>query len=91
VFQWVQPHLREDQVEPLEQLLDRARVNAKPASSPSTLTELQPAGGQEQQRAEGRSSTAGGSPVGLMMIVTLVAVLMMAGYLRGRRAYSDQS
>lgn len=85
VFQWVQPYLRADQVEPLKQLLDRARVDAKPASSPSTLAELQPADKEAQQRSEARSSASGGSPpVGLMVIIGLVATLLGGGYVRGR-------
>lgn len=41
VFQWVQPYLRADQIEPLKQMLERARVDAKAATSPTTMTELQ--------------------------------------------------
>ena len=87
VFQWVQPYLRADQIEPLKKLLDRARVDAKPASSPSTMTELQPADQKSQQEsAAARDATSGGSPTGLMIIVALVAALLAAGYVRGRYA-----
>ena len=37
VFQWVQPYLRADQIEPLKQLLERARVEANVAPAPSTI------------------------------------------------------
>jgi cobaltochelatase CobN len=84
VFQWVQPYLRADQIEPLKQMLDRARVDAKPVSSPSTLTELQPADQEAQQKNEARSATSGGSPIGLMIIIALVAALLVGGYFRGR-------
>lgn len=83
VFQWVQPYLRADQIEPLERLLERARVDAKAAASPTTMTELQPANEQARQSAEGQAS-GGHSPWGLAFIVVAVAMLLSAGYLRGR-------
>jgi cobaltochelatase CobN len=84
VFQWVQPYLRADQVEPLKQLLERARVDAKAASSPTTMTELQAAKeGQAEQVADAQGA-GGRSPWILAMIVLVIATLLSAGYLRGR-------
>jgi cobaltochelatase CobN len=84
VFQWVQPYLRADQIEPLKQMLEKARVDAKPASSPNTVTEIQPADKESQQSSDARAATGGGSPMGLMVIVALVATLLAGGYIRGR-------
>ena len=84
VFQWVQPYLRADQIEPLQQMLQKARVDAKPASSPNTVTEIQPADKESQQSSDARAAPGGGSPMGLMVIVALVATLLAGGYIRGR-------
>ncbi|MBL8270431.1 cobaltochelatase subunit CobN [Steroidobacter sp.] len=85
VFQWVQPYLRADQIEPLKQMLERARVDAKAASSPTTLTELQPADKDSQQSVEAQAaSSGGGSPWVLLTLMAGVAVLLSAGYFRGR-------
>ena len=86
VFEWIQPHLRPDQVEPLERLLDRARVEAKTTASPSTLTELRPADQDTRSNDERGAEAApgGGSRTGLVIIVAFFTVLLTAGYLRGR-------
>ncbi|MET0535771.1 MAG: cobaltochelatase subunit CobN, partial [Steroidobacter sp.] len=86
VFEWVKPYLRPDQVEPLKQLLDRARVDAKVAPSPSTLSELQPADQEKRADAAKESSSAAAESgrTGLMVIVAFVALLLSAGYQRGR-------
>jgi len=88
VFEWIKPHLRADQIEPLQQLLDRARVDGKQAPSPSTISELQQAdqGAKEVGNADAKSG--GGSRMGLMIILTFVALLLSAGYLRGRNVTS---
>jgi cobaltochelatase CobN len=86
VFEWIEPHLRADQIEPLEQLLERARVNAK-AASPSTISELQPADQTSRRDAASNSNSANaaeGSRTGLIVIIAFVALLSSAGYLRGR-------
>lgn len=85
VFEWVKPYLRADQIEPLKQLLDRARVDANKPASPSTISELQNAKTEtvkEIGKAEAKSG--GRSLVGLMAILALVTLLLGAGYLRGR-------
>jgi cobaltochelatase CobN len=86
VFQWVQPYLRADQIEPLKQMLERARVEAKTPSSPTAMTELQAAdkNNESQQGAQSQGATGGRSPWGFIMIVMAVAMLLSAGYLRGR-------
>jgi len=86
VFEWIKPHLRADQIEPLQKLLDRARVDAK-VESPSTISELQPADQQAKPDAASNSGSAdagAGSRTGLIVIIALVALLLSAGYLRGR-------
>jgi hypothetical protein len=81
----VQPYLRADQIEPLKQLLERARVDAKASSSPTTMAELQAADAESQQVSEVQAEGAGGrSPWGLALIVLAIAGLLAAGYLRGR-------
>jgi cobaltochelatase CobN len=86
VFQWVQPYLRADQIKPLKQMLERARVEAKTTSSPTTMTELQTpdSNNKSQQSAQAQDTTGGRSPWGFVMIVAAVAILLSAGYLRGR-------
>jgi cobaltochelatase CobN len=93
VFEWIKPRLRADQIEPLRQLLERARVDAKVAPSPSTISELQPADQKTQpdaaKEASNAATTAGArSRMGLMIIITLVGLLLSAGYLRGRHVTS---
>jgi cobaltochelatase CobN len=93
VFEWIKPHLRADQVEPLRQLLDRARVDAQVAPSPSTISELQPADRSKQPDApkeavDAEAETGGRSRMGLLVIVAFVALLLSAGYLRGRQVTS---
>jgi cobaltochelatase CobN len=85
VFEWIKPHLRADQVEPLQQLLDRARVDAKQTSSPSTISELQRADQGANEVSDADASSGGGSRTGLVIILTFVALLLSAGYLRGRQ------
>lgn len=85
VFEWIKPHLRADQVEPLQQLLDRARVDAKQTSSPSTISELQRADQGAKEVSDADASSGGGSRTGLVIILTFVALLLSAGYLRGRQ------
>lgn len=89
VFEWIQPYLRADQVEPLKQLLDRARVDAKVAPSPTTIAELQqadrnarPDSANEPSHADANDGAR--SRWGLLVIVALFALLLSAGYLRGR-------
>jgi cobaltochelatase CobN len=85
VFQYVQPYLRADQIEPLKQLLERARVDAKAATSPTTMTELQAAKeGQEAKQSADAQGASGRSPWPLVLIVLALAILLSAGYLRGR-------
>ncbi|GFE88746.1 cobaltochelatase subunit CobN [Steroidobacter agaridevorans] len=84
VFQWVQPYLRADQIEPLKQLLERARVDAKSASSPTTMAELQAATEDEAKQRSDAEGASGRSPWALLVIVLAIAVLLSAGYLRGR-------
>jgi cobaltochelatase CobN len=89
VFEWIQPHLRPDQIEPLQKLLNRARVDAKATPLPTTITELQPADQNTQPdtvngRNTAEATSSGRSRLGLMIIVALVALLLTAGYLRGR-------
>lgn len=84
VFQWVQPYLRADQIEPLKQMLERARVDATSTSSPTTMAELQAADNESQQVSEIQAASGGRSPWGLAMIVLAIAILLSAGYLRGR-------
>jgi cobaltochelatase CobN len=89
VFEWINPRLRPDQVEPLQKLLERARVDAKVAPSPSTISELQPADQKKQPdaaREVGSAASEAGarSRMGLMVIIALVGLLLSAGYLRGR-------
>jgi cobaltochelatase CobN len=84
VFDWIKPHLRADQIEPLQQLLERARVDAKQAASPSTISELQPADQSAKEVGNADAKAVGGSRMGLMIILAFVALLLGAGYLRGR-------
>jgi cobaltochelatase CobN len=87
VFEWIKPHLRPDQVEPLQQLLERARVDAKQAASPSTISEVQPSDrSAKEEVGSADAKSAAGSRLGLMIILTLVALLLSAGYLKGRSA-----
>jgi cobaltochelatase CobN len=93
VFEWIKPHLRADQIEPLKQLLDRARVNAKAAPSPSTISELQPADRKMSPDAakdpgSADAESGGRSPLGLMIMLAFVALLLSAGYIRGRQITS---
>jgi cobaltochelatase CobN len=84
IFEWIKPHLRADQIEPLHKLLDRARADAK-VESPSTISELQPADQQAKPDAASDSGSAdagASSRTGLIVIIALVA--LSAGYLRGR-------
>jgi hypothetical protein len=90
VFEWVQPFLREDQRAPLKQLLDRAKVDTTAeVSSPSTMTELQPADAASQsQKAEDKpAQPAGDQQLALMALFAGVALLLLLGFLRGR--YGD--
>ncbi|WP_206606350.1 cobaltochelatase subunit CobN [Steroidobacter cummioxidans] len=84
VFQWVQPYLRADQIEPLKQLLERARVDAKAASSPTTMAELQATTEAQAKQSSAAHGASGRSPWPLVVIVLALAVLLSAGYLRGR-------
>ena len=88
VFEWIKPRLRADQIEPLQQLLDRARVDAKQAPSPSTISELQPADHGAKEVSNADATSGGGSRMGLMIILAFVALLLSAGYLRGRHVTS---
>ncbi|WP_129776688.1 cobaltochelatase subunit CobN [Peristeroidobacter soli] len=92
VFQYVQPYLRADQIEPLKQLLERARVDAKAASSPTTMTELQAAQESQTRQQTADAQGAGGrSPRALVVIVLGIAVLLSAGYVRGRYIPKERS
>jgi cobaltochelatase CobN len=88
VFDWIKPHLRPDQVEPLQKLLERARVDAAKAASPSTISEVQPADRKANEAGKADAKSAGGSRIGLSVILTFVALLLSAGYLRGRNVTS---
>jgi len=95
VFEWIKPHLRPDQIEPLQKLLERARVDAKVTQSPSTISELQQADQQTQPEAAKDSGSAqaeagGRSRMGLMVIVAFVALLLSVGYLRGRQVATSK-
>jgi cobaltochelatase CobN len=94
VFEWIQPRLRADQVQPLRQLLDRARVDVKATPSPSTISELQPAeratppaAAKDVGNADAQSG--GQSRMSLMIIIAFVGLLLSAGYLRGRHVTSQ--
>jgi cobaltochelatase CobN len=84
VFEWIKPHLRADQIEPLQQLLERARVDAKQTASPSTISELQPADQSAKEVGNADAQAVGGSRMGLVIILAFVGLLLSAGYLRGR-------
>lgn len=92
VFEWIKPHLRPDQIEPLQKLLEKARADAKVEQSPNTISELQPADQKTQPEGAkdaGASAEAGDRPrLGLFIIVAFVAFLLSAGYLRGRQVTS---
>jgi cobaltochelatase CobN len=84
VFQWVQPYLRAGQIEPLKQMLERARVDARAAESPTTMTELQAATEGEAKQSTDAQGGSGRSPWPLVLIVLCIATLLSAGYFRGR-------
>lgn len=84
VFQWVQPLLRADQIEPLRQLLERARVDANTASPPTTMTELQTSADDRANQSSESRAAGGRPPWVLVFIVLALAILLSAGYLRGR-------
>ena len=84
VFQWVEPYLRADQIEPLQQLLERARVDAKAASSPTTMTELQTTTEDQARQGSDDRGASGRSPWPLAAIVLAMAILLSIGYFRGR-------
>jgi hypothetical protein len=73
VFQWVQPYLRDDQREPLKQMLERARLQAAhPEAAPTTtLTEV---------KATSVSQTSGA----WTYVVAFALVLVGVGFVRGR-------
>lgn len=96
VFEWVQPQLREDQREPLKQLLDRARLAPEPkAETPSTISELSP---EQQQTVESQDSAAaerseafaqGTNGRLLAGVLLLFLVLVLGGFVRGLRGSAD--
>lgn len=88
VFEWIKPHLRAEQIEPLRQLLERARVDTKGTISPSTISELQQADQSMKPVSSADAEVGARSRTGLMSIVALVALLLSAGYLRGRQVTS---
>lgn len=87
VFEWVQPYLRDDQREPLKQMLDKARVEAEAKlEAPSTISELQTDDADAQQQAEAKASEQGGEQTQsrvLYAALALLVALLLFGFYRG--------
>jgi cobaltochelatase CobN len=93
VFEWIMPRLREDQRQPLQQMLDKARVEIpKAGTSPSTLSEV---GTGESTNA--RASELERSPVSnpavwrWIALLALVLLLFAGGFVRGRYDYGRRA
>jgi cobaltochelatase CobN len=85
VFQWVQPYLRDDQREPLKQMLERARVQAAhPEAAPTTLTELKAAASGKPGVKQTARELHSAASFTWVYIVALALLLMGAGFVRGR-------
>jgi cobaltochelatase CobN len=87
VFQYVQPFLRDDQREPLRQLLERSKAPAPQAqNSPSTISELKvaPDKAQSQARAQSQSEAKHMGMPRWPLALSLLGVLLTIGFVRGR-------
>jgi cobaltochelatase CobN len=88
VFQWVMPLLREDQRQPLQTMLDKARVQSRPTTSaPSTVAEVSADAAASQTR---KASEVKAAEVrrrwnwGWLLLVATALALFVAGFLRSR-------
>lgn len=91
VFDWIMPRLREDQRQPLQEMLAKAQIAAVTASSgPTTLTELQPeqtsANASEIERASDPNTRAA---LAWLSLLICAGLLIAIGFMRGRYGYGS--
>ncbi len=89
VFEWIMPRLREDQRQPLQSMLDKARVEVvKPGTSPSTMTEVSAEQSTEAQVSElEKSSTATAMKWSVVVLLAFAVILFAVGFMRSRYDY----
>lgn len=93
VFEWIMPRLREDQRQPLQEMLAKAQVAAvTPSSGPTTMSELQTE--QSSAKASEIEPTPGSNTrvtLAWLSLLVLASLLITIGFMRGRYGYGSRN
>lgn len=93
VFEWIMPRLREDQRQPLQEMLAKAQVAAvTPSSGPTTMSELQTE--QSSAKASVIEPTAGSNTrvtLAWLSLLVVASLLVTIGFMRGRYGYGSRN